>query len=68
MFYIATFINTKTDDWKFIIKMYKADYETDARDNAERDWNTNFRGWHMSFKSIPYFDHFGSAVVAEFSK
>lgn len=68
MFYIATFICTKEANWNFVVKMYRADYESDAKANAIRDWEKNFQGWYMDFRVIPYFDHYGSAVVAEFSK
>jgi hypothetical protein len=67
--YLATFYNiTDYASWKFTTKLYIADYESDARANAEKDWEENYKGWRMEFKSIPHFDQYHSAVVSEHSK
>jgi hypothetical protein len=67
--YFATF--RKTDDpavWKFITKIYRADYVEEARENATKDWNANFSGYRMTFSEIPYFEEFNSAKVSEVFK
>lgn len=66
--YIATFFKLENGNWHFIVKLYRADYESEARDNAERDRDNNYSGWLMDFKRIPYFDQFNSTVIVEFSK
>lgn len=66
--YYATFRKTDSHPWMFITKIYKADYVEDARINAVRDWNKNFKDWKMTFYDIPYFDEFGSYKVSEVHK
>ena len=67
--YYATF--RKTDDpacWKFITKIYRADYRNEALDNATKDWHKNFKDFKMTFYEIPHFDEFNSAKISEVYK
>ena len=67
--YLVTFMKIEeSKPWIFIMKLYIAGDEAQAKANAEKDHQDNYKGWSMSFNAVSNFDEYGSAVLGEFHK
>jgi hypothetical protein len=66
--YIFAFVKTYDGHFDWVLKLYRADYESDATENAKRDLDKNFPGWGLLYLPIAHYDEFSSAQICKFSK